>query len=225
MSAEVSATVWNDVEAQVKKADRLLLIGCVLSGTMVLGPIGAVPLVIALVRLRRLTVAGFVARPWAASVIGTFCLIDGTINFFAWTLDTFAHTTVIGETFITGYGRLFDGAFFIGYNTSSLGGVANDPEKMWQILAIAMVMPLRVVSALAFLQMKAWGLHFMRVSGWLYGMLWVGYTMAMAQDHEARFGESLFGVPGWWLFNLFYLSPFFVLPYLYTLKASQWNRQ
>jgi len=29
---------------------------------------------------------------------------------------------------------------------------------------------------------------------------------------------------GWWLFNLFYLSPMFVLPYLYTVDKRQWNR-
>jgi len=29
---------------------------------------------------------------------------------------------------------------------------------------------------------------------------------------------------GWWLFNLFYLSPVFVLPYLYTVDKSRWCR-
>jgi len=67
-------------------------------------------------------------------------------------------------------------------------------------------MPMRVVSAWAFLQMKTWGLHFMKISGWLYLFLWVGYTMAMSLDFPERMANSEFGM-GWWLFNLFYLSP------------------
>ncbi len=222
VQAEEEETAFGDAEFQ--RTDRLLLIGCLLSGTMVVGPFGAILLLIALQRHRRLSRAGRNPRPWIATVVGTFCLVDGSINFFAWTLDTFAHDTVIGHTFITGYGRMFDGAFFVHYNSGALGGVANHTEKMWQILAISMVMPLRMVSAWAFLQMRSWGLHFMRVSGWLYGMLWVGYTMAMSEDYQERLGRSIYHVPGWWLFNLFYLSPFFTLPYLYTLQARDWRR-
>ena len=47
--------------------------------------------------------------------------------------------------------------------------------------------------------------------------------MAMSQDFSARMANSEFGM-GWWLFNLFYLSPMFVLPYLYTVDKRQWNR-
>jgi hypothetical protein len=207
----------------VEPADGWLAAGVFLCGTMLLGPFGAIPLIIGLVKLRRSVKAGTNVRPWAATVIGTFCMIDGMINFVPWSLDTFAHNTVLGETFITGYGRFFDGAFYVGYNTEALGGVANHAEKMWQLLAVFILMPMRVVSAWAFLQMKTWGLHFMKISGWLYLFLWVGYTMAMSQDFETRMANSEFGM-GWWLFNLFYLSPMFVLPYLYTVDKRQWNR-
>ena len=54
-------------------------------------------------------------------------------------------------------------------------------------------------------------------------MLWTGYTMALSLDFEERIGSSEFGL-GWWLFNLFYLSPVFVLPYLYTVDKTRWNR-
>jgi hypothetical protein len=207
----------------VEPADGWLAAGVFLCGTMLLGPFGAIPLIIGLVKLRRSVNAGTNVRPWAATVIGAFCMIDGMINFMPWSLDTFAHNTVLGETFITGYGRFFDGAFFIDYNQGALGGVENHTEKMWQFLAVFIVMPMRVVSAWAFLQMKTWGLHFMKISSWLYLMLWTGYTMALSLDFQERMATSEFGM-GWWLFNLFYLSPMFVLPYLYTVDKRQWNR-
>jgi hypothetical protein len=203
--------------------DGLLLVGCILSGTMILGPIGPIVLGVALWRLYTSVKAGSNVRPWAATVIGTFCMVDGLINFSPWTFDTFAHNTVLGQTFITGYGRFFDGAFYLNYNSGALGGVANHSEKMWQYLAVFILMPMRVVSAWAFMQMRTWGLHFMKISGWLYLFLWVGYTMAMSLDFTERMANSQFGL-GWWLFNLFYLSPMFVLPYLYTVDKSQWNR-
>ena len=111
-------------------ADGWLAAGILSCGTMLLGPFGAIPLVIGLVKLWRSVKAGTNVRSWAATVIGTFCMIDGMINFLPWSLDTFAHDTVLGETFITGYGRFFDGAFFIDYNGSALGGVADNQEKM-----------------------------------------------------------------------------------------------
>lgn len=207
----------------VEPADGWLGAGVLLCGTMILGPFGAIPLLIGLVKLYRSVKAGTNVRPWAATVIGAFCMIDGMINFLPWSLDTFAHNTVLGETFITGYGRFFDGAFFLHYNEGALGGVENHTEKMWQFLAVFIVMPMRVVSAWAFLQMKTWGLHFMKISSWLYLMLWTGYTMALSLDFQERMATSMFGM-GWWLFNLFYLSPMFVLPYLYTVDKRQWNR-
>ena len=183
-------------DADFQRADRWLLVGCLLSGTMIVGPFGAIPLVYGLNQHLRLQRAGRSPRSFVVTIVGTFCMIDASINFFAWTLDTFASTTVVGHTFITGYGRMFDGAFFHNYGSGALGGVANHSEKMWQILAITIVMPLRFVAAWAFLQMRSRGLHFMRVTSWLYGMLWVGYTLAMSLDFATREAISVYNVPG-----------------------------
>ena len=88
----------------VEPADGWLAAGILACGTMLLGPFGAIPLFIGLYKLWRSVKAGTNVRPWAATVIGSFCMIDGMINFMPWSLDTFAHNTVLGETFITGYG-------------------------------------------------------------------------------------------------------------------------
>lgn len=222
-AADATPPVARAKSRWVEPADAWLVVGVLLCGTMLLGPFGAIPLIVGLVKLWRSVKAGTNVRPWAATVIGAFCMIDGMINFLPWSMDTFAHNTVLGRTFMTGYGRFFDGAFYLNYNTGGLGGVTNHAEKMWQFLAVFILMPMRTVSAWAFLQMKTWGLHFMKISGWLYLFLWVGYTMAMSEDFSVRMANSEFGM-GWWLFNLFYLSPMFVLPYLYTVDKRQWNR-
>jgi hypothetical protein len=106
----------------VEPADGWLIVGCILSGTMILGPIGPIVLSIAFWKLYKSVKAGTNARPWAVTLIGTFCMVDGLISFSPWTFDTFAHSTVLGETFITGYGRFFDGAFYLHYNSRALGG-------------------------------------------------------------------------------------------------------
>ena len=204
--------------------DGLLLVGLVLCGTMLTGPFGAIPLGIALHRCFRRAQLGTALRPLSVTIVGAFCFIDGCINFIPWSLDLLASHTVIGHTFMTGYGRLFDGAYFLGYNHGALGGSANTTEKMWSLLAVAILMPMRMVAAWAFIQMRRWGLHFMRVTGWLYLMLWVGYTAAMSLDYQQRLGASIYHVPGWWIYNLFYLSPVFAIPYLYTVDERFWRR-
>ena len=170
----------------IEPADGWLLVGCILSGTMILGPIGPIVLGIAFWKLYKSVKAGTNVRPWAATIIGTFCLVDGLINFSPWTFDTFAHNTVLGETFITGYGRFFDGAFYHRLQQRRTGWGGQHSEKMWQYLAVFILMPMRVVSAWAFMQMRTWGLHFMKISAWLYLFLWTGYTMAMSLDFQER---------------------------------------
>ena len=169
----------------VESADGWLLAGCILSGTMILGPVGPLVLAVAVCKLWKSVKRGTNTRSWAATIIGTFCMIDGLINFSPWSFDTFAHNTVLGQTFITGYGRFFDGAFYLHYNSGALGGVANHSEKMWQYLAVFILMPMRVVSAWAFMQMRTWGLHFMKVSG-------VAVSLSLGRVHD---GDEP-GLPG-----------------------------
>ena len=37
-------------------------------------------------------------------------------------------------------------------------------------------------------------------------------------------GGSLNGVTGWWIFNIFYMTPFLTLPWLYAVSRQKWNR-
>ena len=71
--------------------------------------------------------------------------------------------------------------------------------------------------------MKTWGLHFMKISGWLYLFLWVGYTMAMSLDFPERMANSEYGM-GWWLSQPLLPLADVVLPYLYTVNKRQWSR-
>lgn len=45
----------------------------------------------------------------------------------------------------------------------------------------------------------------------------------MTMQFDERMGNTEFGM-GWWLFNLFYLSLFLLLPYLYSVDTKRWCR-
>jgi hypothetical protein len=58
----------------------------------------------------------------------------------------------------------------------------------------------------------------MAVTAWMYFMFWIGYTANMSMDFMNRFGGSLFGVTGWWVYDIGFVAlPFIVIPYLYTM--------
>ena len=112
-----------------RHADRVLLVGCLLVGTQVLGVIGLVVLVVGVLTLRRATAAGEQVRPLAVTVLGVFSLADAATNILGWGIDTFAHGTHVGQVFMTGFGQLVDGGYYIDYNTLLLGGASGAGEK------------------------------------------------------------------------------------------------
>ena len=201
------------------RADRVLLAGSMLSGSFVAGPIGLFLVGYSFVLLRRAQQRGIAIRPWIITIMGTFCLVDAGVNFVAWGLELLpSHDSLVFRTFASGYGRLFDGAWYVDYNTRAIGGVsADNGEKALGIASVVLLFPMRVAASLAFLKMKRWGLHFMQVTSWCYAFLWIAYGSNMLLDFELRFGSSIFGVPGWWMFNMVYLTPFIMLPFLYQV--------
>ena len=64
----------------------------------------------------------------------------------------------------------------------------------------------------------------MIITGWAYVLLWTAYLINIWLNFPDRMGNSLYGVTGWWLFNIFYITPFLTLPWLYALNRRRWNR-
>jgi hypothetical protein len=208
----------------VQRADRWALIGAILCSTFILGPIGLVPLGVGIALLVRARRAGELTRPLAVTLLGILTLIEAVtyLEFFA--LDVFANGTHIGRLLITGYGRLADGFYYVGHNSTALGGVADPYEKMWTLLFVFVIGPMGTVAGWGFLKLRRWGFHFMVVAWWLKLIVWLGYLLAMMLDYTIREGAGAYGVVGWWVINAPYtIAPFFVIPWLYMLDQRKWT--
>ena len=176
-------------ETQV--ADRWLLGGSLLCGTVVLAPVGLFVIIYAIVRLQRARRLGWV-RPLSVSVLAAFALVDG--------------------------------GYYVDYNSGVIGGIADNGEKALALFSVLCIFPARAAATWAFLKMKRWGLRWMIITGWAYMFLWIGYFFNIMADFPHRIGASAFGVTGWWIFDIFYLTPFIQLPWLYSLDARRWNK-
>lgn len=207
-----------------RRADRFLLAGCLVIGGQLLGPIGLVLLIVGALGLRRAKAAGEQVRPFAVTVFGVFSLVDAATNFLGWAIDTFAHHTHLGQVFMNGFGRLLDGGYYIDYNSLPLGGSGTAGEKSWQIFCVFGLFPLRLVAAWGFLKMKRWGFDMMLVTCWVYAIFWFGYITNMSQDFAHRMGATETGVVGWWVFDIWYITPFVILPWMYAVNRRKWNR-
>ena len=207
-----------------RNADRLLLVGALLVGTQVLGVFGLVVLVVGVLTLRRAKAAGEQVRPLAVTVLAVFSLADAATNLLGWGIDTFAHGTHVGQVLFNGFGRLIDGGYYIDYNTLLLGGAGTAGEKSWEIYGVCGLFALRIAAAWAFMKMKRWGFDFMLITTWGYLFFWFGYITNMSQDFPHRMGATETGVVGWWLFDIWYIMPFLILPWMYAVNRNKWNR-
>lgn len=206
------------------RADRWLLAGAICCGTVVLGPIGLLLIAVGLVKLHRARRSGELARPMAVTVFGVFALVDACINMVGWSLALYAHDTYILQTMSFGFGRMLDGGYYQDYQFGWLGGVSDRAERSFALLSVAMIFPARMVAAWAFIKMRRWGFRWMILTGWAYVFLWTGYLTNLLLNFPDRLGNSLYGVTGWWVFNIFYMTPFLTLPWLYALNRRRWNR-
>lgn len=212
-------------ERLYKRADKLYIAGCLICGTWVLGPIGAVIIIYALVLMRRAQNAGANIRPWAITLVGGFILVDTSVNMIAWGFDLFpAHDTVVGRSLWVDYGRMVDGAYILFHNSTPFGGVANPGEKSVQLAMVIMSMPIKLAACFGFLKMKRWGLQWMIISYWMYFLIWIIYLPNVLFDFPLRYGASSTGVLGFWLLvNVPFLGPLVLLPYLHTVRPEIWE--
>ncbi len=206
----------------MKRADRLLFIGIVLGGSWILGPIAIPFLIGACVLMNRAQKRGELYRPWSVTIIGTFVLIDASVNYFGWGTDLlWSHGTEPMKTLWPGYGKLVDGAYYIDYNAGPYGGLSNNGEKTLEFYGVLVMYPMRIMAAWAFLKMKRWGLQMMIVTSWMYVAFWVAYASNVYADFDARAGASDFGNLGLWFILVVYATPFVIMPFLYTVNREQ----
>ena len=77
--------------AAQRRADRWLITGTVLMGTLVLGIVGLPFFVRGLVLLRNAQREGLSVRPLMVTLIGYVIILDAALNSIGWALDLFAN--------------------------------------------------------------------------------------------------------------------------------------
>lgn len=212
-------------EARYQRGNLLFFVGCLVCGTVILGAIGAVILLVGIRMIRQAQRAGVRVRPWALTIVGGVILMDSSVNYLAWGIDLFwSHDTLIGRTFFVNYGHIGDGAYVVFHNAGAMGGTYIGAEKALMIAMIAIIFPMRIAAAWGLLNMEYWGLRWSIIANWLYFAIWLTYAAHMALNFPLRFGLSDFGVLGWVLMSyLPFMGPIVLLPLLHTLDTSRFK--
>ncbi len=203
-----------------RQADRWLIAGSILMSTLVLGPIGLPVFCRGLVLLRNAQRSGLAVRPFMVTLIGYVILLDAALNSIGWALDIFANHSLITRTIFTAWGNLMDGGYFWHYNELGMGGAAAPGEKSWILICVLVAFPMRMAASVAFLQMKRWGHQWLIVTCWFGMIVWFGYIINMTVYSDVRYAHVGFPVVGWWVFNIFYITPFLAIPYLHTVNRD-----
>jgi len=206
-----------------KRADRHLIIGSVLIGTMLLGLFGLPFFLYGLWLLYKAEREGLPVRPTIMTFLGYLVLVDGAMNTLGAMIDVLANHSLIVRTFIMGTGLVFDAGYFWQYNTLLLGGASAPGEKAFEVANGVVLFPMRIVAAWGFLNMKRWGLQWMVITCWMGVYAWVAYMWNITTYSEMRFTDVLAPVWGWWLYNIWYVTPFIVMPYLYTINREMFT--
>ena len=102
---------------------------------------------------------------------------------------------------------MFDAGYFWHYNELWVGGAAGPGEKALEVGLILTVFTMRIAAAIGFLQMKRWGQQWMIVTCWMGVVIWTGYVFNMTMFADVRFAGVVFPVIGWWLYDIFYITP------------------
>ena len=159
-------------------------------------------------------------RPIIVTLIGYMVMLDAALNTFGWSIDLLAnHTWSAGSS--SRRGGTCSMPATSGTTTSSPSAAPRRPgEKAWEVLGIFVVFPMRIAACIGFLQMKRWGHQWMIVTCWTGVLMWVGYVANMTMYADIRFSGVVFPVIGWWLYDIFYITPFVSLPYLHTVNRE-----
>ena len=185
-----------------RRADKWMIVGAALMGMWAPGLIGF-PIFMRGVWLQRQALrAGLSVRPMIVTLIGYLVLIDGN------------------RVLMVGWGNMFDAGYFWHYNELWVGGAAGPGEKAYVAGLIFTVFSMRVAAAIGFLQMKRWGHQWMIVTCWMGVVIWSAYVFNMTMFADVRYAGVVFPVIGWWLYDIFYITPFLAIPYLHTVNRE-----
>jgi hypothetical protein len=203
-----------------RQADKWLISGSLLIGTAVLGFIGLPLFLRGVWLLRRAQQDGLSVRPMLVTLLGYLVIIDAAINTVGWALDLVANHSLLARILLNGWGAMFDAGYFWHYNELWIGGAAGPGEKAMEVGMILTVFTMRIAAAIGFLQMKRWGHQWMIITCWMGVLIWCVYVFNMTMFADVRYAGVIFPVVGWWLYDIFYITPFLAIPYLHTVNRE-----
>jgi hypothetical protein len=206
--------------AAQRRADKWLIAGSLLIGTAVLGIFGLPLFLRGIQLLRRAQREGLSVRPMIVTLIGYLVIIDAAINTVGWALDVMANHSLLARVLLNGWGYFFDAGYFWHYNELFIGGAAGPGEKAMEVGMILTVFTMRIAAGIGFLQMKRWGHQWMIVTCWMGVLIWILYVFNMTMYADVRYAGTIFPVVGWWLYDIFYITPFLAIPYLHTVNRE-----
>src|SRR5512139_1383104 len=202
------------------RADQGMMAGSAFMGTAIFGLIG-LPLFLRGLTLQvRAEKAGLSVGPTMGTLVGYLGFIDAALNSFGRALDLVANHTLLARVFLMSWGNLFDAGYFWHYNELWIGGASAPGEKAWEIALLPIVFCMRMAAAIGFLQMRRWGHQWLIVTCWFGVVIWCGYVANMTLFADVRYAGVVFPVIGWWLYNIFYITPFLAIPYLHTVNRE-----
>jgi len=203
-----------------RQADRWLIAGSVLIGTAALGIFGLPLFLRGVWILRQAAREGLTVRPMLVTLLGYLVIVDAAINVFGWALDTVAHHTLLARVLLNGWDAMFDAGYFWHYNELWIGGAAGPGEKAMEVGMILTVFCMRIAAGIGFLQMKRWGHQWMIVTCWMGVVIWCVYVFNMTMYADVRYAGVILPVVGWWLYDIFYITPFLAIPYLHSVNRE-----
>jgi len=223
-ATDIGSIGYDDHVAESKEAqrgaDKWMISGTILMGTAILGIFGLPLFLRGLFLQRRSQLSGLTVRPIIVTLIGYMVMLDGALNTFGWAIDLFASHTYMSRIFLPTWGNMFDAGYFWHYNNLAVGGAGAPGEKAWEVLGIFVVFPMRIAACIGFLQMKRWGHQWMVVTCWTGMLMWMRYVANMTVYADIRFTGVVFPVLGWWIYDIFYITPFVAIPYLHTVNRE-----
>lgn len=202
------------------QADKWLMSGTLIMGTAVLGIIGFPLFLYGLYLQVKAEKAGLSVRPIIVTLIGYLVALDAALNTLGWALDLVANHTLLARVFLMAWGNMFDAGYFWHYNELWIGGASAPGEKSYVIALLPLVFGMRIAAAIGFLQMKRWGHQWLIITCWFGVIAWTGYIANMTIYADVRYTGVVFPVIGWWLYDIFYITPFLALPYLHSVNRE-----
>jgi hypothetical protein len=142
--------------------------------------------------------------------VGYLVLVDGAMNTLGAMIDVLANHSLIVRTFIMGTGLVFDAGYFWQYNTLLVGVASAPGEKAWEVANGVVLFPMRIVAAWL-PQHEALGPAVDGRDVLDGGLRLRGYMWNLTTYAEMRFTDVLAPVWGWWLYNIWYVTPFIVI--------------